>query len=111
MKNNFTKEPLSLVVIDNNTGHYHLATPTGRHVLTMIHPVQISEQEIPSEDIDRFKADLSLHQNALAVYECLETLNQSLHYLKQGKISIFDLPIDRMLQVSDNVLKRASEKD
>lgn len=107
---NFTLDSLSNLKVTEH-GDYDLITDKGKHVLTMIHPVQINEQEISEAQINQFKADLRLHQNAVALYECLEEFQLNLQLLKDGKISIFNLPIDTLLQEGKNVLKRANEID
>lgn len=107
IEDDFTREALVSQIDDD--GNYLLKTIQGENVLIMIHPVQISEHKISSLRIKQFKADLSLHQNALPMYDCLKEFQLKLQLLKDGKISIFDFPIDTLLQQGKNTLKRASE--
>lgn len=106
----FTQDALAIKEIEE-TGDMMLISNKGRHVLTIVRPVQKSLQSDESYEADliQYQADLRLHQNSLPLYEGVEVMNESLQLLKSGKLTIFDFPIDKMIQITSNLLNRASE--
>lgn len=104
----FTEEPLNKVEVDQETGHYEMLTPKGKHILTLIHPTEYFNNGIEEEELNRFKGDLRLHQHASSVFDSLKEIHDNLSDLQTDAISIFDFPIDKLIRESAIVLKRAS---
>lgn len=107
---NFSQDALSKQEFDLE-GHLQVFTDKGRHVLTLIHPLQMGDIPIPKEDIKQFKADILLHVHAVSLYNTLSTITDALEALKSGKITIFTFPIHELLDISNSVLNRASKID
>lgn len=108
MDRKFTADAISNRQTDSE-GNTMLISDKGYHVLTMIHPVQINEHPISQKDLERFQADLRLHQYAGSIFDALQALTSGLEALKAGKITVFDFPLDTYIEKSNAVLKRATD--
>lgn len=108
LKEDNFRETLPKVEVNQLTGNYELSTNLGRHVLTLIHPVITEDEPLSEEKEEQFRADLRLYQNAGAVYDCLEQLSTHLKALKEGKITIFNFPLEQMIKDANLVLRKAS---